>query len=380
MGRARGTNKTRSAWPEELRDLQRRGGMAPDWHETWHGAGEGVREAPERFFSSVFPGVPYEYFVGLRSSPQNFQYIVETISFCDPDRLPDLREDDDVVDSLWKQERLRTEAVMEKIDGPEIDWQVAEKKWKMYFVEEMQNYFFTLGGRAMRFSLLGYLLPGSSGRSAKTVTDPVQSLEVGRALEDFARKHPEDFRQIVQDELLLALAHYTSSRRGGGRMFSEECTRSIIQSALASDFDPFEKLEEHSEFIDWSEEERGGFGKEFLHIFASDAILRPDADPLVADTYAEEACRDALVDTLFLYIYRLRERDDFEERMKKILGADWDKIREHLLRRFTAEELPLFVARHLTAVVENVEEMDRFAQGTLSAREIFLQRLDPCSL
>ena len=49
MGRARGTKKNRGAgepvpgrWPPELQDLQRRGGMAPDWHEATHGLGRGV--------------------------------------------------------------------------------------------------------------------------------------------------------------------------------------------------------------------------------------------------------------------------------------------------------------------------------------------------
>lgn len=48
MGRARGKRGDRgsgtppeSRWPEELRDLQGRGGMAPDWHEAWHRPGGG---------------------------------------------------------------------------------------------------------------------------------------------------------------------------------------------------------------------------------------------------------------------------------------------------------------------------------------------------
>ena len=57
MGRARGTKKDRGtgepapgrgAWPPELQDLQRRGGMSPDWHEAAHGRGSGVADYPER--------------------------------------------------------------------------------------------------------------------------------------------------------------------------------------------------------------------------------------------------------------------------------------------------------------------------------------------
>ena len=49
MGRARGTKKNRGSgepapgrWPPELEDLQRRGGMSPDWHEATHAPGRGV--------------------------------------------------------------------------------------------------------------------------------------------------------------------------------------------------------------------------------------------------------------------------------------------------------------------------------------------------
>ena len=66
MGRARGTKKDRGtgepapgrgAWPPELQDLQRRGGMSPDWHEAWHGRGDSTlseegawRDSEERSF------------------------------------------------------------------------------------------------------------------------------------------------------------------------------------------------------------------------------------------------------------------------------------------------------------------------------------------
>lgn len=44
MGRARGTKRSAAPgrWPPELLDLQRRGGMAPDWHEAWHERGQSV--------------------------------------------------------------------------------------------------------------------------------------------------------------------------------------------------------------------------------------------------------------------------------------------------------------------------------------------------
>ena len=53
MGRARGKKGDRGTgepapgrWPPELRDLQQRGGMSPDWHEAAHGRGAGIQEIP----------------------------------------------------------------------------------------------------------------------------------------------------------------------------------------------------------------------------------------------------------------------------------------------------------------------------------------------
>ena len=55
MGRARGTKKDRGTgepapgrWPPELQDLQRRGGMSPDWHEATHGRSGGVGQAAKK--------------------------------------------------------------------------------------------------------------------------------------------------------------------------------------------------------------------------------------------------------------------------------------------------------------------------------------------
>ena len=46
MGRSRGLKRdnkpAEGRWPPELRDLQRRGGMSPDWHEATHGRSRGV--------------------------------------------------------------------------------------------------------------------------------------------------------------------------------------------------------------------------------------------------------------------------------------------------------------------------------------------------
>ena len=68
MGRARrqkiqAAEPSRGTWPPELRDLQRRGGMSPDWHEATHSMGRGVGSLSGRrsallspFFADDLPG------------------------------------------------------------------------------------------------------------------------------------------------------------------------------------------------------------------------------------------------------------------------------------------------------------------------------------
>lgn len=83
MGRARGTAKNRGkpvegrgAWPPELLDLQRRGGMSPDWHDTWHERGQGVgapsRSAPKPLFEAL---------AGLQNLSDSYQKILDEPSF-----------------------------------------------------------------------------------------------------------------------------------------------------------------------------------------------------------------------------------------------------------------------------------------------------------
>lgn len=78
-------------WSPELIDLQRRGGMSPDWHEVTHGRGKGVGEIDDRSETDAREssgGPPKRKGQPRVAPPRLFRDVARRIGFQPPNRPP----------------------------------------------------------------------------------------------------------------------------------------------------------------------------------------------------------------------------------------------------------------------------------------------------
>lgn len=382
MGRARGTRKDRGsgepapgrgAWPPELRDLQRRGGMAPDWHDTWHAAGEGVEPVTGGLFSPIFPQADMETHLRLRESIVSFGAIRQMIAGASEAQLDSLDTDDPFVASLWQQERLRVQALLDQI-GVSIDLDALEDKWKERFVSEVKGSFVAYGARLVEYSLLAQLLPGAARHRDFGWASPEQKERIARALEKISRDNPTEFKKIAQEELLPAFHFLVEYGPGPDPVFDENCMRTIASSAFPSaPRDPWGFFMDYPG-LDWSKEERMVFLKVYLSSIGDSLAIEEDVYPdgnLDEEKSADRiAFRRGFERAFELYVRRLVDRPDFEEQMKKLCGDQWDDIRKEILQFAEPEHLPQIISEHLYQVSFTTDQSaQKFLKGEITTEE-----------
>ena len=319
-------------------------------------------ESAPAFFSPAYPGLSQDQYRMLRETPLSLWQIQSILEKCDPDAL---HLEDHLVEAIWQQELLRTKALLQQA-GVDDSWDNIQAYWKEHFIREMQNNQVS----DVRFSLLAHLLPG---RGMVLAIPEERATRIGEALEAWAGQNPYAFQIAVQKDMLLAFAHGIVADHG--YMFSENCTRNIIRAALPSlrehPLDQFQDIEA----IDWNEDEQQRFSQRFLYYLSRELIqepgLYPAGDSLLESTYAEAAYENALWDALHMYLVRLRERDDFEERMGRMMGDDWKDHKEQLSQRLTSEQIPAHVSSRLRVGLRNTEEFQLWARGQISTEEMF---------
>lgn len=381
MGRARGTKRTRGSWPPELLDLQRRGGMAPDWHDTWHGPGGGMREVRSaKMFSPVFPQISSDDHAALRREEQDPLYRLSILEGYNEDALDGLHKADPLVESWWYQERLRVEGWFRRLGISGVPWKEIEPGWKEYFVRDTVQTLGTFDASLAYYSLLGYLLPSA----AQSTNDPDRAVskelsrEIVQATERFAQTDPHDFRDFVQTELLLALSHRMHPLPEKNDLkLSEETFRSIVAAALPSlDYDPLEDIEG---VVDFNKNEKNIFQLDFLRSLGTSIVPRKDIYPQGShrqESSSLAAARNSALACAFdKYFERLSTRDDWDSAVHKILGSGWPEIRERLSEVYSDDQMQEYVARQLKKVEKYSSVFEGLCRGSEESRSFCKDQL-----
>lgn len=372
MGRARGS-KNRGAssnWPPEMRDLQARGGMSPDWHERWHQAGGGLGEIPaiQEKTSPVFL-LSSEEIRSLKENPWDRWQILEIFNKVRPDLLYSLGPDDPVIEALWQQERLRLgtwvsgSPMQAYWSGAfEPDWKKIESFWKARLVDHIESEKSNSAGSNydISWSLMQSLLREDSPGGILSEEDTRalrQSLE--ELLED-----PAVFEEVARGDLLSAYAQGSFYNpfwlQTSDRPIQEDFSKALLRAWLPSEdrSDALSQLLHQMEEIDPSEEERNEFYSVILHDVASDIVRSsdnrffPQGDPGLEEEVYKRARYSASWTMLGSFFRRLRDRPDFEECMEKICKDEWSSIRSQMIRTLHdyghgPEELPGWVSERL---------------------------------
>ena len=181
MGRARGTKRDRGtgeptpgrgAWPPELRDLQRRGGMSPDWHEATHGRGSGTGKVA----TDPFPLVHRGDILSMQREPWSAARRYELLRRANIQGR--LLPGNPLVRALFENEWMRLEAMLDYISHEklEIDKEALWQEW-----EEAVCVSFQEAGRMndparIRTSLLGFMIQPDTSLTEETREAIVQSV------------------------------------------------------------------------------------------------------------------------------------------------------------------------------------------------------------
>ena len=335
----------RGAWPPELEDLQRRGGMAPDWHEATHGLGGGVGSM-ERLFSPVFAECSQETHEALRSRRLRTAETFEIISKVSVPDLENLDKSDPFVHSLWLQEKMRTQEVLSSI-GVEIDLPGLEDQWKENFVKEVKEHFVTFGARLLSYPLLARLLP--TNRALHSWVKKEKREEVHDALERFAASHPHQFQDLVRYEISPVLYQALVFQGYRTPAFGEQVFRHIVRCSFPSlEASPLEDFDNLG--IDWNEDEKNIFMSSYLHDISRLTVqedIYPDGNATEEDWIQTRACTSATSNALAAWLKRLIERDDFEERMQDLCGDEWETIRKEIEDFVPSEAVTSVILEHL---------------------------------
>ena len=382
MGRARrkdgvSSKMTEGRWPPELEDLQRRGGMSPDWHQATHGRGRGVDSVGQaNTFSVVFPGPRPEDYEALRREDQDPLYRLSLLESYNEEALQDLDVDDPFVQALWEQERLRIEGWMKLAGAPPVNWDALEDGWKEFFVYDAKRTLGVFETKLVYYSLLGYILPQSRGSS---FISPEQSQEILGSLEEWSQRQPTDFRDFVQTELLLALHHTldVNSPLGEKIAFKEETFQAIVDAALPSTEDTLlwrDMKSQTEDVFDLSPQEENSFRNACLYFLGANLALDnsyPDGRPEEEGWIVSRAYFQGMQAALGHYFERLRDREDFEDQMKRSFGEEWPEIRSELLEMYPEDELQERVASRLSGTNLGVsDDFVDFCKGEISGRAL----------
>ena len=204
MGRARrkggGSAHVAGAWPPELRDLQRRGGMSPDWHEATHGRGGGVGGIEENSFitSPYFKDVPEDLLHALTRRPLSAKERMSILDYLPPSVLPPLY--DPVLQALWRNEWQRLER--EGIVDPQ-----AERAVQRVWYEGLESATSEQAGSAIS--------PVSSFANSKRPTSALWAAvvsddswdQLADRIDEWSGEDQEGALRFVQDEILGSSAY-----------------------------------------------------------------------------------------------------------------------------------------------------------------------------
>ena len=349
MGRARG--RKGDHWPPELRDLQRRGGMSPDWHEAAHRRGGGVGNflATQEKVSQVF-ALSGEEIRSLKGEPWSGWRIREIFAKVRQENLHLLDTDDPLVQALWEQERLRIQRWLEPSPMQlfwkgsfDPDWKRVEDFWKARLVDDVTS---TQGNPDyISWSLTHALLREDS---AEEILQSKDRRVLRECLENLSAD-PDLWKQTARGDLLFAYAqgsiYHPFWLQTGGLPGQVDFSKALLQSWLPSGGEDFwNLLESRLQSLDFHEGEKGIFHSTLLHevaekiVESGDENFYPAGDKVFEGRVRSAAFRNASFIAVKEFFNRLASREDFDDRMSAICGDRWPALRSSLLDRLKEYE------------------------------------------
>ena len=355
MGRARGKKgdrgtgdpaSGRGAWAPELEDLQRRGGMSPDWHQAVHGRGRGVELRLESF-----PHVNTQTLRDLYTAPwMRYRTRQLLLGYSRGVSL----QGDRVIEALFENEWMRMHLWADRYEGATGERSILQDikredifpLWQNSFVRSLED-----PERSEHY------VPSSSLFCPYFFNDILSDKKLlSRLLEEWdlwGEVDPEGFAEFIQDEGPRSLDHMSTVM---GRDFYSERVFDRIAKALAGDWDgpgpeSFARACRGDDVLasdNPAEIYRGMFASFRTHLRDREENTVSDMDQIYGD-----ALRGLLV-------------------LRYLTGSKhpvWDEWKEHLQGEGVQAGL---VHQEIEAKLKGIssEQGRRFAAGEISAEEV----------
>ena len=343
MGRARGRKGDRGtgeiapgrgAWPPELEDLQRRGGMSPDWHDMWHGRGQGLGEVADADLGSsmLFVSVSQETLHDLRERP--FTPWERAKLFEGPFGDRAMEERDPFVQSLWMQERMRMQDWADQM-GMRVPWQELEPLWREHFRRDADGAIdLELPPVLFKYSLWSVLFLQNSSGSLLSEDD---KRGIRADLEMFSMH--EDFPRFVREELLPVFAqeHHTNRfwlyEGDLSADFHNHVMRGLLPSRenFAEEADPENFLEKIGASGIWNEDEQNRF-RFAMAVLVAEKIafeynLGEDLDSDKEALVLERSFEDAFYHVTKCYLERISRSPVAQDTLRDLLTPEqWQRV------------------------------------------------------